>query len=98
LDKVKGSKERGITKIANTGDFAAMLDSSADRYTHGNPFNYLMGGGPHDYHDGIAKYNAGFNEEKITGRPGGFDPGYRTPCNQTPMTLTKSVGTTISAS
>ena len=33
LDKVKGSKERGITRIANTGDFAAILDSSADRYT-----------------------------------------------------------------
>ena len=97
LDQVKGSKERGITRIANTGDFAGILDSSADRYTHGNPFKYLSGGGPHDYHEGIAQYNAGFNEAK-TDRPGGFDTGYRMPFNQTPMTQTKNVGTTISAS
>jgi hypothetical protein len=97
FDQVKGSKERGITKIANTGDFAAMLDSSADRYTHGNPFKYVMGGGPHDYHEGIAQYNAGFDEAK-TDRPGGFDTGYKMPFNQTPMTQTKNVGTTISAS
>jgi hypothetical protein len=97
LDQVKGSKERGITRIANTGDFAGILDSSADRYTHGNPFKYLSGGGPHDYHEGIAQYNAGF-DNTITDRPGGFDTGYRMPFNQTPMTQTKSVGTTISAS
>ena len=98
MDKVKGSKERGITRIANTGDFAAILDSSADRYEHGNPFNYLMGGGPHDYHDGIAQYKMGFDEPKTTDRPGGFDPGYRMPYNQTPMTQTKTIGATISAS
>ncbi len=87
-----------------------MLDSSADRYIHGNPFKYVMGGGPHDYHQGIAQYNAGFNEAK-TDRPGGFDDnltarwgmgdfgtGNKMPFNQTPMTQTKSVGTTISAS
>jgi hypothetical protein len=54
-DKVKGSKERGITRISNTGDFAGILVNSADRYQHTNPFNYLMGGGPH-YHEGIAQY------------------------------------------
>jgi hypothetical protein len=97
LDQVKGSKERGITRIANTGDFAGILDSSADRYTHGNPFKYLSGGGPHDYHEGIAQYNAGFNEAK-TDRPGGFDSGYKMPFNQTPMTQTKTMGSTISAS
>jgi hypothetical protein len=89
FDTVRGSKERGITRIANTGDFAAIFDSSADRYTHTNPFNYLMGGGPHDYH--------GF-DNTMTGRPGGFDTGYRMPFNQTPMTQTKTAGTTISAS
>jgi hypothetical protein len=65
----------------------------------------VRGGGPHDYHEGIAQYNAGFNEAK-TDRPGGFDnltarwgtgdfdTGNRMAFNQTPM----SVGTTISAS
>jgi hypothetical protein len=95
LDQIKGSKERGITKIANTGDFAAMLDSSADRYHHGNPFNYVMGGGPHDYHEGVAQYNQGFGDN-LTARwgTGDFDTGNRMAFNQTPM----SVGTTISAS
>ena len=97
MDTVKGSKERGITRIANTGDFAAILDSSADRYTHGNPFAHLMGGGPHDYHDGIAQYKAGF-DNTITDRPGGLDAGYRMPFNQTPMTQTKTPGSTISVS
>jgi hypothetical protein len=97
FDTVKGSKARGITRIANTGDFAAILDSSADRYQHSNPFAHLMGGGPHDYHDGIAQYNAGFDDAK-TDRPGGFDAGYRMPFNQTPMTATKTMGSTISAS
>jgi hypothetical protein len=110
LDQLKTAKERGITRIANTGDFAAMLDSSADRYIHGNPFKYLAGGGPHDYHQGIAQYNAGFNEAK-TDRPGGFDDnltarwgtgdfstGNRMAFNQTPMTQTKTMGSTISAS
>jgi hypothetical protein len=97
FDTVKGSKERGITRIANTGDFAGILDSSADRYTHGNPFSHLMGGGPHDYHDGIAQYKAGFDDTK-TDRPGGFDAGYRMPFNPTPMTQSKTMGTTISAS
>ena len=46
----------------------------------------------------IARYNAGFNEVKTTDRPGGFDPGYKMPFNQTPMTQSKSIGTTISAS
>ena len=62
-----------------------------------------MGGGPHDYHDGIAKYNAGFDEAKsdnLTARwgMGDFDPGNRMAFNQTPMTQTKTMGTTISAS
>ena len=93
MDTVRGSKERGITRIANTGDFAAILDSSADRYTHGNPFAHLMGGVPHDYHDGIAQYKAGF-DNTITERPGGFDTGYRMPFNQTPMMQTKTTSNT----
>ena len=98
FDTVKGSKERGITRIANTGDFAAMLDSSAERYEHGNPFAHLTGGGPHDYHEGIAQYKMGFDEQKTTwtDRPGGFDTGFRMPFNQTPMTQTKRVGTLTS--
>jgi hypothetical protein len=68
FDTVKGSKERGITRISNTGDFAAILDSSADRYMHTNPFNYLMGGGPHDYHEGIAQFTAGFDNNNRSTR------------------------------
>jgi hypothetical protein len=99
FDTVKSAKMRGITRIANTGDFAAMLDSSAERYDHGNPFAHLMAGGPHDYHEGIAQYKMGFDEPKATwtDRPGTFDPGYRMPFNQTPMTQTKTTGSTISA-
>ena len=99
LDQVKSAKERGITRIANTGDFAAILDSSADRYTPGNPLKYVTGGGPHDYHEGVAQYKMGFDEPKTTwtDRPGGFDSGYKMPFNQTPMTQTKTTGSTISA-
>ena len=92
-------KRERITRIANTGDFAGILDSSADRYHHGNPFNYVMGGGPHDYHEGVAQYNQGFGDN-LTARwgMGDFGTGNKMPFNQTPMTQTKSVGTTISAS
>ena len=47
LGKVTGMKERGQTRIANTQDLAAVLDSSADRYDHPNPFAHLSGGRPH---------------------------------------------------
>lgn len=80
FDKVVGMKERGVTRIANTGDVAAILDSSAERYDHPNPFKYLSGGGPHDYHEGIARYTSGFGAS-VSNRPGGFDTNYRIPFN-----------------
>ena len=61
MDQVKGMAERGITRIANYGDFAAVLDSSADRYEHPNPLGHIMAGGPHDYHEGFAQTQAGFD-------------------------------------
>jgi hypothetical protein len=75
LDGVTGMKERGEERIANKGDFAALLDASATRTEHGNPLAYLGGGGPHDYHEGIARYKTGF--EPSTDRPGGADASYR---------------------
>jgi hypothetical protein len=100
LDTVKTSKERGEERIANEGDIAAIFDSSAERYQHGNPFKYLAGAGPHDFHEGVAQYKMGFDEPKTTwtDRPGTFNSGYRMPFNQTPMTQTKTPGTTISVS
>ena len=77
LDKVTGMRERGETRIANNQDFAAMLDSSADRYDHPNPFAHLSGGGPHDYHEGIAAFTSGFDKPE-TDRPGEVDSNYRT--------------------
>ena len=57
LDKVEPVK--GETRIANNFDPAAILDSSAERYDHPDPFKYLSGGGPHDYHEGIARLTSG---------------------------------------
>jgi hypothetical protein len=77
LDGVTGMKERGEERIANEGDFATLLDRSATRTQHGNPLAYLSGGGPHDYHEGIARFNVGFDQPS-SDRPGGADASYRT--------------------
>ena len=84
LDKVKTVK--GETRIANVGDPAALLDGSAERYTHQNPMNYLKGGGPHDYHEGIARFNSGFGPQNtaVANKPGtDFDKSCRNPFNLT---------------
>jgi hypothetical protein len=80
LDGVTGMKERGEERIANEGDFATLLDRSATRTQHGNPWAHLLSGGPHDFHDGIARLNMGFDESapEFEDRPGGADAGYRT--------------------
>jgi hypothetical protein len=62
FDQVKGVHERGETRIANWGDFASVLDNSADRYSHPDPWHYIAGGGPHDYHTDIAKRMKGFGQ------------------------------------
>jgi hypothetical protein len=80
LDGVVGMKERGETRIANEGDFATMLDRSALRTQHQNPLAYLAGGGPHDYHEGVARLTMGFDDDpppEFEDRPGA-DAGYRT--------------------
>jgi hypothetical protein len=73
-------KERGEERIANEGDFATLLDRSAARTQHGNPLAYLSGGGPHDYHKGVAQFNRGFDQDQpdFDDRPGGADASYRT--------------------
>ena len=76
LDKVTGMRERGTERIANSGDFAALLDASATRTQHTNPLARLFSGGAHDYHDGVAQYKVGF-DESASDRPGGADAGYR---------------------
>jgi hypothetical protein len=76
LDGITGMKERGEERIANEGDFATLLDRSATRTQHGNPLAYLSGGGPHDYHEGIARFNVGFDQPS-SDRPGGADASYR---------------------
>jgi hypothetical protein len=76
LRGVTGMKERGEERIANEGDFATLLDRSATRTQHGNPLAYLSGGGPHDYHEGIARFNVGFDPPS-SDRPGGADASYR---------------------
>ena len=76
LDGVTGMKERGEERIANEGDFATLLDRSATRTQHGNPLAYLSGGGPHDYHEGVAQFNVGFDLPS-SDRPGGADASYR---------------------
>ena len=75
-------KERGEERIANEGDFATLLDRSATRVVHGNPLAYLKNGGPHDYHEGVARLNIGFPssdrpEPEFEDRPGGADASYR---------------------
>jgi hypothetical protein len=76
LKGVTGMRERGEERIANEGDFATLLDRSATRTLHGNPLAYLSGGGPHDYHEGIARFNVGFDQPS-SDRPGGADASYR---------------------
>ena len=83
LDGVTGMKERGEERIANEGDFATLLDRSATRTVHGNPLAYLAGGGPHDHHEGVARFNVGFPSsdrpdfDPSSDRPGGADASYR---------------------
>jgi hypothetical protein len=84
LDGVTGMKERGEERIANEGDFATLLDRSATRTAHGNPLAYLANGGPHDYHEGVARLNVGFAssdrpdfDQPSSDRPGGADASYR---------------------
>jgi hypothetical protein len=72
-------RQRGVERIANEGDFATLLDRSATRTLHGNPLAYLAGGGPHDYHEGVARFTTGFDEPEESDRPGGVDPSYRLP-------------------
>lgn len=68
-------------RIANNFDPAALLDNSAERYDHGDPMSRLASGGPHDYHEGIARFNAGFDAQNPISpdRPGDYDPSYSTP-------------------
>ena len=75
FDGIAGMQERRQTRIANHLDLAAVLDSSAERSTHPNPLAYLSGGGPHDYHEGDARFTSGF--QTAPDRPGGADPNYR---------------------
>ena len=77
LKGVTGMRERGEERIANEGDFATLLDRSATRTQHGNPLAYLKGGGAHDYHEGIALFNVGFDPPNAGDRPGGADASYR---------------------
>lgn len=90
LDDVQPVK--GEQRIAANFDLASLLDRSAERYDHQNPFKYITSGGPHDYHEGRARFKSGFNRPMPTGpffdRPEGKDPGtiigYRTPPGWTP--------------
>ena len=69
-------------RIANVGDPAALLDSSAERYDIGPDaaVKNLAGAGPHTYRDGVARFNAGFEENPIgPDRPGDIDPNYGAP-------------------
>jgi hypothetical protein len=83
LDGVTGMKERGETRIANEGDFATIFDRSATRTAHGNPLAYLPNGGPHDFHEGVARLTTGFpsldrsDDPEFEDRPGGADGSYR---------------------
>jgi hypothetical protein len=60
-----------------------MLDRSATRTAHGNPLAYLKNGGPHDYHEGVARLNMGFpspdrpDAPEFEDRPGGADASSR---------------------
>jgi hypothetical protein len=69
-------RERGEESIANEGDFATLRDRSAARTQHGSPLAYIGGGGPHDYHEGVARFNVGFDQPS-SDRPGGADASYR---------------------
>jgi len=69
VDKVKPVK--GETRTANNFDPAAILDRSAERYDHGDPWKYITNGGPHDYHEGVARFNSGFGlKSAIANKPG----------------------------
>jgi hypothetical protein len=78
LDGITGMRERGEERIANEGDFATLLDRSATQTEHGNPLAYIGGGGSHDYHECVARFNVGFEEPNAGDRPGGADASYRT--------------------
>ena len=58
------------------------MDLQIDTHTHTHPnqFNYLAGGGPHDYHEAIARLTSGFGISSTTqDKPGtDFDPNYST--------------------
>ncbi len=71
LDKVEPVK--GETRIANNFDPAAILDRSAERYDHQDPLSYLVGGGPHDYHEGIARLTSGFGLNNVASDKPGTD-------------------------
>ena len=81
LNEVKPVK--GERRIANNFDPATLLDRSAERYDHGNPWKYLMNGGPHDYHEGIARFESGFGlKNAIANKPGtDIDKNYKNPFN-----------------
>jgi hypothetical protein len=95
LDGVVGMEERGEMRIANEGDPATMLDRSAERAQHGNPLAYLPNGGPHDWHEGIARWFVGFGERNMGDRPGGPgpsvpDPNYSRPVGEFSAPQTKT--------
>jgi hypothetical protein len=97
LDGVVGMQERGETRIANEGDFATLLDRSAEHVQHGNPMAYLVNGGPHDFHEGVARFNVGFGEPNMRDRPGDPDPSYSLPVGgagtfSAPQTKTPDTG------
>ena len=69
-------------RIDNALDPASLLDSSAERYDIGPDaaIKNIAGAGPHTYRDGIARFNAGFEENPIApDRPGDVDPNYSAP-------------------
>jgi hypothetical protein len=96
LDKVETVK--GETRIANNFDPATLLDRSANRYDHGNPLKYISNGGPHDYHEGIARFNSGFDKQNVmTDKPGtDYDQNYSNISNDA-MKTTAPVASTVAS-
>jgi hypothetical protein len=82
LDKAVGMKESRVERIRNEGDLVAAFDNSATTYSHPTWYNYMLGGGPHDYHNNAWMYS-GFDKDgsglNSGDRPGGGapDPNYR---------------------
>ena len=96
LDEVKPVK--GETRIANYGDPASILDRSAARFEHPDPLKYVSGGGPHDYHEGPARFTTGFGETAavVQDKPGtSYDPHYSqlSTVGVNPMVLAAGGGT-----